>query len=83
MNGGEISGNVLSEKAIGNPDANVYLNEGEPKAILNAGILQSITIDHSVNSTLANGNIYISDQIESSGRQCENVKRQQNPHSGS
>lgn len=61
MNGGEISGNVLSGNA--DADANVYLNEKEPKAILNAGILQSITIDHSVNSTLANGNIYISDQF--------------------
>ena len=74
MNGGEISGNVLSEKAIGNPDANVYLNEGEPKAILNAGILQSITIDHSVNSTLANGNIYISDQFNLLGGNVKMLK---------
>ena len=74
MNGGEISGNVLSEKAIGNPDANVYLNEKEPKAILNAGILQSITIDHSVNSTLANGNIYISDQFNLLGGNVKMLK---------
>lgn len=74
MNGGEISGNVLSEKAIGNPDANVYLNEGEPKAILNAGILQSITIAHDVSSTLANGNIYISDQFNLLGGNVKMLK---------
>ena len=74
MNGGEISGNVLSEKANGNPDANVYLNENEPKAILNAGILQSITIDHSVSSTLANGNIYISDQFNLLGGNVKMLK---------
>ena len=74
MNGGEISGNVLSEKAIGNPDANVYLNEGEPKAILNAGILQSITIAHNVSSTLANGNIYISDQFNLLGGNVKMLK---------
>ena len=72
MNGGEISGNVLSGNA--DADANVYLNEKEPKAILNAGILQSITIDHSVNSTLANGNIYISDQFNLLGGNVKMLK---------
>jgi len=74
MNGGEISGNVLSEKAIGNPDANVYLNRNEPKAILNAGILQSITIAHDVSSTLANGNVYISDQFNLLGGNVKMLK---------
>ena len=72
MNGGEISGNVLSGNA--DADANVYLNENKPKAILNAGILQSITIDHSVSSTLANGNIYISDQFNLLGGNVKMLK---------
>lgn len=74
MNGGEISGNVLSEKPNGNADANVYLNGGEPKAILNAGILQSITIAHNVRSTLANGNVYISDQFNLLGGNVKMLK---------
>ena len=72
MNGGEISGNVLSGNA--DADANVYLNEKEPKAILNAGILQSITIAHDVNSTLANGNVYISDQFNLLGGNVKMLK---------
>lgn len=76
MNGGEISGNELSEKTDGNADtdANVYLNKDEPKAILNAGILQSITIAHDVRSTLANGNIYISDQFNLLGGNVKMLK---------
>lgn len=72
MNGGEISGNVLSGNA--DADANVYLNRNEPKAILNAGILQSITIAHDVSSTLANGNIYISDQFNLLGGNVKMLK---------
>lgn len=72
MNGGEISGNVLSGNA--DADANVYLNENKPKAILNAGILQSITIAHDVSSTLANGNIYISDQFNLLGGNVKMLK---------
>lgn len=74
MNGGEISGNELSEKTDGNADANVYLNNDKPKAILNAGILQSITIAHDVSSTLANGNIYISDQFNLLGGNVKMLK---------
>lgn len=74
MNGGEISGNELSEKTDGNADANVYLNNRKPKAILNAGILQSITIAHDVSSTLANGNIYISDQFNLLGGNVKMLK---------
>lgn len=76
MNGGEISGNELSKKTDGNADAdaNVYLNKDEPKAILNAGILQSITIAHNVRSTLANGNIYISDQFNLLGGNVKMLK---------
>ena len=72
MNGGEISGNVLSGNA--DADANVYLNRNEPKAILNAGILQSITIAHDASSTLANGNIYISDQFNLLGGNVKMLK---------
>ncbi len=74
MNGGEISGNELSENTNGNADANVYLNTDEPKAILNAGILQSITIADNVSSTLANGNIYISDQFNLLGGNVKMLK---------
>ena len=62
MNGGEVAENALNGSA--DADANVSLSDGTPRAELNAGKLESITVNKGIAATSAAGRVFIKDGFD-------------------